>query len=228
MRNNDNRPYKNKVKTDEEQSSKQILTDGGVDHVDHTPTSSGGGMSEAGGTSDSGTTGKQAFYDRLTAELEPDVGPVEGEECEARCDEDAVYRVPWPHIGGDVAYCGYHLACYKHDQPEIWDRVRSGPYPDPQKYVEVGNRFISLDEIPEKIRSETFRRICLDHEGYALFESSEPDDEGYVTYIRVDKTLGAFERNRVRKEISGELLGWYQQEIGWRHLDPEVQEALFG
>ena len=206
-----------------DRSKQPVRTDGG-------PVSTGGAYTHKQRAYDNmTTTGKQRFYDRLEAELEPDVGPVEGDdECEATCEEEAVYRVPWPHIGGDTALCGYHLACYRHDQPEIWERIRSGPFPDPEDFAVVGTRFVSLDEIPTKIRDETFRRVCLDHEGAALFESMTPDADGYVTYIRVNRCLDEFERNRVRKEITGELLGWYKQNIGWRQLDPDVQEALFG
>jgi hypothetical protein len=174
------------------------------------------------------SAGKQAFYDRLSAELEPDVGSVDGDvKCGGRCEEAAVYRVPWPHIGGDVAYCGYHLACYKHDHPEIWARIRSGPFDDPEDYTEIGDRFISFDEIPTKLRDETMRRVCLDHEGYALFESVRPND-GEVTYTRVDRTLNEIESRSVRRGATGEFLGWFLQETGWRQLDDEVREALFG
>lgn len=45
--------------------------------------------------------------------LEADVGPVDDEPCGVGpCDEDVVYRVSWPSVGGDVAYCGFHLARY--------------------------------------------------------------------------------------------------------------------
>jgi hypothetical protein len=176
--------------------------------------------------SDTAFEQKQRFYDRISAELQPDVGPVDDIECEARCEAEAVYRVPWPHIGGDTALCGYHLGCYRHDQSDIWGQVRTGPFEDPDDYVEIGTRFVSLDEIPDEIRDGNYRLICLDSEGYALYEG-KPDD-GHVTFLRVDSRLNDIERNTVRQEIVGELIGWYRQNIGWRRLAPEAEEALLG
>jgi hypothetical protein len=50
--------------------------------------------------------------------LEADPGPVDDESCGVgQCDLDAVYRVPWHSVGGDIAYCRVESRLGVHE----WD-----------------------------------------------------------------------------------------------------------
>ncbi len=69
----------------------------------------------------------QPWYSGAHRALVPEVGPVDEHglcEC-GHCDREQSYRLPWPEIGGDVAYCGYHVARYRHHDRELRERIRS-------------------------------------------------------------------------------------------------------
>ena len=107
-------------------------------------------------------------------------------------DREQKYRLPWPQIGGDVSYCEYHLARYRENHPEIWERVRTlEDVEDPDVYAVIGSRFLTLDKVPEEISvdGEKMRRVALSVDGCALFDSAEPDEEGTVRFVTVDRSL---------------------------------------
>ena len=75
------------------------------------------------------------FNASVRSALKPDLGPVDDEPCAVgACDDDAVYRVPWPQVGGDVAYCPYHLARYREQHPDLWERVEEAVDDDLSAY----------------------------------------------------------------------------------------------
>ena len=58
--------------------------------------------------------------------LEPDGGPVENDPCDVgACENGSLYRVPWPKFGGDLAYCSFHLARYRHELPTASVRAQT-------------------------------------------------------------------------------------------------------
>ena len=179
------------------------------------------------------TDEREAFEARTRASLRPDVGPVEEHGlCEtAHCDREQRYRVPWPVIGGDVAYCAYHLARYRAINPEIWERVRDlDAVDDPDEYVGVGRRFVTLDEIPEEVAvdGERMRRVALGVDGWALFDSAEPDDDGTVRFATVDKDLEPRESVSIDRSSAGEFVSWFREHEGIHDLDPDARDALHG
>lgn len=180
------------------------------------------------------TDERTAWERRTRNELEPDVGAVNVDDsCEQsdHCDRDQQYRVPWPQIGGDVALCDYHLARYRQLNPEIWERVRDlDGVDDPDMYAVVGDRFLTLDEIPETIGvdGEKMRRVALGVDGFALYDSAEPHDDGTVRFSTVSRDLEARETVEVALGRGHEFLGWYRAEEGVHDLDPDARDALFG
>lgn len=121
--------------------------------------------------------------------LEADVGSVDDEDCQVgSCDDDADYRVPRPGLGGDVAYCPYHLARYRAEYPDEWERVQEDD-DDLYAYATRGDRFLVLDDVPTKIRGGRYRRVGLTVLGSALYEQVQPDEDGLVTYVLVDREL---------------------------------------
>lgn len=98
------------------------------------------------------------FNSAAQTSLEADVGPVEADaECAVGpCDDDAVYRVPWPQFGGDVAYCPYHLARYRNEYRDEWQRVQEHVDDDLFAFATRGDRFLSLADVPTKIRGGRF------------------------------------------------------------------------
>jgi len=175
-----------------------------------------------------------AWERRTRSELEPDVGAVDSDDpCEQsdHCDREQQYRVPWPNFGGDVALCDYHLARYRELNPEIWKRLRDlNGVDDPDVYAVVGDRFLTLDEVPTAISvdGEKMRRVALGVDGLALFDSAEPDDDGTVRFRTVGRDLEARETVEVELGRGHDVLGWYRTEEGVHDLDPDARDALFG
>ncbi|WP_281195811.1 hypothetical protein [Halorubrum sp. F4] len=170
---------------------------------------------------------------RIVSNLRPDVGPVDKHAlCETgHCDRKQRYRVPWPQFGSDVALCDFHLARYRHINPEIWGRIRAlDDVEDPDRYAVIGNRFLTLDEVPEEIAvdGEKMRRVALCVDGWALFDSAEPDDDGTVRFVTVNRGLEPRESIEIHRSSGGEFVDWFRQHEGIHELDPEARRALHG
>lgn len=126
------------------------------------------------------------FNSAARSYLDPDIGPVENEDCSVgACESVAAYRVPWPSIG-DVAYCSHHLARYRYHHPDLFERVQAHVEEDLTPLATRGNRWLALEEVPERIRGGRYRRVGVTARGYALFERVEPDEDGLVTYVGGD------------------------------------------
>ena len=179
------------------------------------------------------TDGRTTFEKRTLSNLRPDVGPVDEHAlCETgHCDREQRYRVPWPVIGGDVGYCDYHLARYRELNPEIWNRVRDlEAVEDPTQYAGIGRHFITLDEVPTEIAvgGEKMRRVALGVDGFALFDSTEPDEDGEVRFVTVDKGLEPRESISIDRSTAGEFVSWFREHEGIHDLDPDARAALYG
>ena len=180
------------------------------------------------------TDERTAFEHRTLSNLRPDVGVVDSTEpCEQsdHCTREQRYRVPWPHIGGDVALCDYHLARYRELNPEIWERVRDLEcVEDPNIHTVVGDRYLTLDDVPEEIEvdDERMRRVALGVDGLALFDSAEPDGDGTVRFRTVGRDLESRETVEVPREHAGGFVDWYRTHEGIHDLDPDARTALHG
>lgn len=180
-------------------------------------------------------TDRRGAWERQTrTELEPDVGAVDTDEsCEQsdHCDREQQFRVPWPNFGSDVALCDYHLARYRQANPEIWERVRDlDDIDDPNVYAVVGDRFLTLGEVPAEIsvEGEMMRRVALGADGLALFDSAEPDDTGCVRFRTVGRDLEPRESVEVTRDHAGAFINWYRKAEGVHTLDPDARAALYG
>ena len=179
------------------------------------------------------TDERAAHEKRVRSNLRPNVGPVDDHElCECgHCDREQRYRVPWPEFGGDVAYCDYHLARYRELNPEIWNRLRDlEAVEDPTRYAGIGRRFITLDEVPAEISvdGEKMRRVALGVDGFALFDSAEPDEDGQVRFVTVDKGLEPRDSVSIDRSSAGEFVDWVRTHEGVHELDPDARGALHG
>ncbi|QKY17756.1 hypothetical protein [Halorubrum sp. CBA1229] len=179
------------------------------------------------------TEERSAHEKRTLSNLEPDVGAVDEHElCECgHCDRPQEYRVPWPHIGGDVAYCDYHLARYRENNSDIWDRLRAlEGVDDPDIYAMIGSRFLTLDEVPSEISvdGEKMRRVALGVDGWALFDSAEPDEDGTVRFVTVDRELEPRESVAIDRSSAGKFVTWYRRHEGIHALEPDARDALHG
>lgn len=122
--------------------------------------------------------------------LETHVGPVENEPYAVDpCPDDAIYRVPWPAVGGDVAYWLCHLARYREQHPGLWERVQEATGDNLSAFATRGNRFLSLADIPTRIWGGRYRRVGLAEVGYALYEQTAPDENALVTAVPVNREL---------------------------------------
>lgn len=179
------------------------------------------------------TDERTAFEKRTLSNLRPDVAPVDEHAlCETgHYDREQCYRVPWPQFGGDVAYCAYHLARYRHNHPEIWERIRAiDDVEDPDKFVVIGDCFLTLEDVPEEIEvdGERMRRVALAVDGLALFDSADPDEDGAVRFRIVACDLEPRETVEIPREHAGRFLDWYRTHKGVHALDPVAREALHG
>jgi len=167
------------------------------------------------------------FTSGLGAALEVDIGAVDDEPCAVGpCDSEAVFRVPWPSVGGDVAFCSFHLARYRARHPDLWERVQNAVGDDLSAHATRGNRFLTFDEIPQQLFDGEFEAIALLATGEALFEEIDPDQE--VSYRTVDRRLEETDRITLSLENAGEFLEWISQERGVHHWNEDVEDALLG
>jgi len=159
--------------------------------------------------------------------LEADVGPVDDESCGVDpCDSDAVYRVPWPQFGGDIAYCPYHLARYRHQHPDLWERLQQAVDDELSALATRGDRFFTLNGVPGKLFDEEFVAIALLATGEALYEEVDPDD--LVLYLTVDRSLEETSRTEVARDRAGEFLTDLEQDLGVHEWADDVEAALYG
>jgi|GEM_PF-4661517 hypothetical protein len=159
--------------------------------------------------------------------LEADIGPVAGEDCAVdACDDSAVFRVPWPSVGGDIAYCGYHLARYHEQHPDLFDRVQDVVDEDLTALATRGDRFLTFDTVPETLFDETFEAIALLSDGTALYEEREPGED--VTYSSVDRRLEVRDQRVVDRAFTGEFLAWVDENRGVHEWSDDVVAALHG
>jgi len=145
--------------------------------------------------------------------LEPDIGPIEDEDCSA-CDSPAVYRVPWPSVG-DVAYCSYHLARYRELHPKLWNRVDQAVDEDLSALATRGDRFLTFCDVPETLFGDDFHAIALLADGRALYCEREP--EGTVTYRAVHPSLEVTAERELDLEDEQAFLQWVEHEFGVHH-----------
>jgi len=167
------------------------------------------------------------FTSGIGAALEVEIGAVDDEPCAVGpCDSDAVYRVPWPSVGGDVAYCEFHLARYRARHPELWDRVQDAADEDLTAYATRGDRFLTFDEVPETLFDEKFVAIALLTNGHALYEEDDPDET--VVYLTVDRRLEIDSRKQIARSVAGELLSWVEETHGVHEWADDALAALYG
>jgi hypothetical protein len=159
--------------------------------------------------------------------LEADVGAADDEPCGiGPCEDDAVYRVPWHSVGGDIAYCGYHLARYRKQHPDLFDRVQEAVDEDLTAHATRGQRFLSFDDVPETLFDEEFVAVALLATGNALYEEDDPGKT--VTYIVVDRTLEEDSTIEVTRDRAGEFLREVESRLGVHEWDDDVAEKLLG
>ena len=167
------------------------------------------------------------FNARARSFLEANVGAVDDEPCGiGPCEGDALYRVPWPSVGGDIAYCSYHLARYEELHPELFERVQEAVDEDLTAHATRGHRFLTFDDVPETLFNEQFVAIALLGTGNALYEEDDPDDS--VTYVVVDRSLEEDSRTEVARDRAGEFLREVESDLGVHEWDDGVRAALYG
>ncbi|ELZ38897.1 hypothetical protein [Halorubrum tebenquichense] len=174
--------------------------------------------------------GRGAWETSGAPPLEPDIGPIDEGDCgTGHCDNDAVYRVAWPHFGGDEALCSFHLARFCDQHPELWEQMRALDVDDPDTYAVRGQRFVSIDEVPDQISvdGERMNRVALGVDGLALYDSAEPEGET-VRFVTVDRRLDPVESVKVERKRAGEFVAWYRDHEGVYRWDPDAQAALYG
>jgi len=93
--------------------------------------------------------------------LEADVGVVDNPSTSCgvgACDEPAVYRVPWHSVGGDIAYCSYHLARYRELHPELFERVQAAVNEDLTALATRGDRSSRSTPFPSSCSTKSSSR----------------------------------------------------------------------
>jgi len=161
--------------------------------------------------------------------LEADVGAVDDPSTSCgvgACDEPAVYRVPWHSVGGDIAYCSYHLARYEELHPELFERVQAAVDEDLTRNATRGDRFLTFDEVPEQLFDEEFVAIALLATGHALYEEVDPGE--LVEYRTVDRGLETQSRTELPRERAGEFLQDVEQRLGVHEWSDDALAALYG
>jgi len=145
--------------------------------------------------------------------LEADIGVVEDGDCAVdACEDTAIYRVPWPSMGGDVAYCGYHLARYRHQNPDLWERLQDVVDEELSRFATRGNRFLTFEDVPERLFGARFQAVALLVDGTALYIEVEPDVTGIVR--AVDRSLETVHEREISVDALREFLAWVEEEIG--------------
>jgi len=160
--------------------------------------------------------------------LEADIGPVDpSTSCGVgACDEAAVYRVPWHSVGGDIAYCSYHLARYQELHPDLFERVQAAVDEDLTTHATRGDRFLTFDAVPEQLFDEAFVAIALLATGHALYEEADPDE--LVEYRTVDRRLEERSSTEAARERAGEFLQDVEQRLGVHAWSDDALAALYG
>lgn len=159
--------------------------------------------------------GYAEFSSGLRSELAVDLGEVEdpSASCGASaCEENPVYRVLWPSVGGDVAYCSYHLARYRTQHPDIWERVQHVVDDDLSKFTTRGNRFLTFEDLPQTLFDNGFRAAALLVDGSGLYVEVEPEETG--TIRRVNRSLEVEQEREIDVDALGEFLAWVEENVG--------------
>lgn len=161
--------------------------------------------------------------------LDGDIGPAEDQDCAVgACEIAAVYRVPWPQFGGDVEYCPYHLARYRHEHPELWEQLQDAVDEELSAFATRGDRFLDLEDVPKQIRAGRYRRVGLTARGYGLFVETEPSDSE-VRYVLIDRALEDYlDSLPVPANRTGPFLQAFEQRRGFHAVDPQFRDLLFG
>lgn len=128
------------------------------------------------------------------------------------CEDAPVYRVPWPHVGGEVEYCPYHLARYRSEHPDLWERVQNVVDEDLSKFATRGNRFLTFDEVPETLFDDEFQAVALLVDGNALYLEVDPEETG--TLRRVDRSLEYIQERVIGVDSLGAFLEWVEDTVG--------------
>jgi len=169
----------------------------------------------------------QRFNAAARSLLETDIGPVDDGQCAVGpCETPAEYHVPRHSVGGDIAYCPYHLARYREQHPELWEKLRAAVEDDVSAYATRGNRFLTLDVVPKTLFDDAYCAVALLASGYALYELDDPDQT--VVYRTVDRRLEEQERHEVPREEAGEFLRWVESHVGVHEWAAGVEAALYG
>ncbi len=171
----------------------------------------------------------QRFNGGVRNALEADIGPVDDPHASCGvdpCEDAPVYRVPWPQFGGDVAYCGYHLARYRGQHPELFERVQAAVNEDLTAYATRGDCFLTFDEVPEQLFDEEFVAIALLATGHALYEEADPEE--LVEYRTVDRRLLERSTTEAARERAGEFLRDLEQRLGVHAWSDDALAALYG
>jgi len=170
----------------------------------------------------------QRFNAGVRSALEADVGPVDDAECGVGpCKTGPVYRVPWHSVGGDIAYCGYHLARYREQHPELFKRVQEAVDEDLSVLATRGDRFLTFEKVPNRIGVDgvEFVAVALLATGNALFEEDSPDDT--VVYIVVDRCLEEDSWTEVARGRAGEFLRDIEDRLGVHEWADDIEAALY-
>ncbi|WP_049980289.1 hypothetical protein [Halolamina rubra] len=160
--------------------------------------------------------------------LEAEIGPVgPSVSCGVgACNADAVFRVPWHSVGGDIAYCGYHLARYRAHHPELFERVQAAVEEDVTAHATRGARFLTFEEVPEQLFEEQFVAIALLASGHALYEEADPGE--LVAYRTVDRGLETQSSTEVARQHAGEFLQDVEHRLGVHAWSDDALAALYG
>ncbi len=161
--------------------------------------------------------------------LETDVGPVDDPDTScgvSPCEADPVYRVPWHSVGGDIAYCSYHLARYRELHPDLFERVQDAVDEDLSALATRGDRFLTFDAVPESLFNEEFIAVALLATGHALYEEDDPDE--IVEYRTVDRRLEEVSSTEAARGRAGEFLHDIEEELGVHEWADEIEAALYG
>lgn len=147
------------------------------------------------------------------ADLDVALGPVEETECAIRCcSKPAVYRVPYPVVDGAIAFCGYHLARYRTQYPDLWARLQEAVEEELSVYATRGDRFLTFQDVPETLFGGEFRAAALLVDGTALYLETDVTDAGTVR--AVNRSLDIVQEVEVKADSLEAFLGWVETTIG--------------
>lgn len=102
-----------------------------------------------------------------------------------------MYALPWPESDGQPVHCcPVHVVRYQVEYPARYKRCVEHEKLDNPRDYHAENRFVTLKAAPPKIRAGDFKRIGVDHEGYAHYFRLV-DEGDWVTILVVDLLLDA-------------------------------------